>query len=148
MLALILAASLAGPPATISQVAWLKGCWIQAKPNSVVEEQWMGPGGGVMLGMARTLRDGKLRDYEFIRVVETDGSLAFVAKPLNQDEATFPLKSLTVDQVVFENPAHDFPQRVIYRRTGADEIIGRIEGNIEGQARSVDFPYKRCATGN
>jgi len=148
MLALILAAQLAGPPATIDQMAWLKGCWIQARPNGVVEELWMAPGGGTMLGLGRTVRDGKLREYEFVRIVETEGSLAYIAKPSGQDEATFPLVNLTPDQAVFENPAHDFPQRVIYRRAGADQIVGRIEGNIGGQARSVDFPYKRCATGN
>jgi hypothetical protein len=148
MLALILAAQLAGPPATIDQMTWLQGCWIHTRPNGVIEERWMGPGGGVMLGMGRTLRDGKLRDYEYTRIVETDGSLAYMAEPSGQEKATFPLKSLTPDMAVFENPTHDFPQRVIYRRLGADQIVGRIEGQIGGQARSVDFPYKRCASGN
>lgn len=148
MLALILAAQLAGPPATIDQMTWLQGCWIQTRPNDVIEERWMGPGGGVMLGMGRTLRDGKLRDYEYTRIVEADGSLAYMAEPSGQEKATFPLKSLTPDMAVFENPTHDFPQRVIYRRLGADQIVARIEGQIGGQARSVDFPYKRCASGN
>jgi len=148
MLALILAAQLAGPTATIDQMAWLKGCWIQTKPNGVVEELWMGPGGGVMLGLGRTLRDGKLRDHEFVRIVEADGSLAYVAAPSGQDKATFPLKSLTPDEAVFEDLAHDFPQRVIYRRLGPDAVTGRIEGQIGGQAKSIDFPYKRCETGN
>jgi len=148
MLALILAAQIAGPPAAIDQMAWLKGCWIQAKPSGAVEELWMGPGGGVMLGLGRTLKDGKLREYEFVRIIETDGSLAYIAKPSGQDEATFPLKSLTPDEAVFENLAHDFPQRVVYRRQGPDAVTGQIEGQIGGQARRVDFPYKRCETGN
>jgi hypothetical protein len=107
-----------------------------------------GPGGGVMLGLGRTVRDGKLREYEFVRIVEADGSLAYMAEPSGQAKATFPLKSLTADEAVFENPTHDFPQRVIYRRLGADAVTGRIEGQIGGQAKSVDFPYKRCETGN
>jgi len=148
MLALILAAQLSGPPAAIDHVAWLKGCWIQVRPNGVVEELWMGPGGGVMLGLGRTVRDGQLREYEFVRIVEADDSLAYVAEPSGQAKATFPLKSLTADEAVFEDPAHDFPQRVIYRRLGPDAMAGRIEGQIGGQAKAVDFPYKRCATGN
>ncbi len=148
MLALILAAQLAGPPATIDQMAWLKGCWVQTRPNGTVEELWTAPGGGVMLGLGRTLKDGKLREYEFVRIVEADGSLAYMAEPSGQEKATFPLKSLTADQAVFENPAHDFPQRVIYRRLAPDAVIARIEGQIGGQAKSVDFPYKRCETGN
>lgn len=148
MLALTLAAALAGPPAAIDRMAWLKGCWIQAKPNGAVEELWMAPGGGVMLGLGRTVRDGKLRDYEFVRIVEADGSLAYMAEPSGQARATFPLKSLTADEAVFENPDHDFPQRVIYRRRGPDAVTGRIEGQIDGQAKAIDFPYARCATGN
>jgi hypothetical protein len=148
MLSLILAAQLAGPPATIDQMAWLKGCWVQAKPNGSVEELWMTPGGGVMLGMGRTVRDGKLREYEFVRIVEADGSLAYMAEPSGQEKATFPLKSLAADEAVFENTAHDFPQRVIYRRLGPDAVTGRVEGQIGGQTKAIDFPYKRCETGN
>ncbi|HWW26322.1 MAG TPA: DUF6265 family protein [Caulobacter sp.] len=146
MLAFALAAALAGPPATIDQMAWLKGCWVQAKPNGEVEELWMAPGGGVMLGLGRTVRDGKLREYEFVRIVEADGSLAYIAEPSGQARAAFPLKSLTADEAVFENAAHDFPQRVIYRRRGPDAVTGRIEGQIGGQTKSVDFPYERCAS--
>jgi hypothetical protein len=148
MLALILAAQLAGPPAAIGQMAWLTGCWVQAKPNGSVEELWMSPGGGTMLGLGRTVRDGKLREYEFVRIVEADGSLAFVAKPSGQDEATFPLKAITPAEAVFENPAHDFPQRVIYRRAGTDAITARVEGQMGGQTKGVDFTYNRCPTGN
>jgi hypothetical protein len=146
MLALILATQLSGPPAAIGQMAWLAGCWIQARPNG--SELWMAPGGGTMLGLGRTVRDGKLREYEFVRIVETDGSLAFVAKPSGQDEATFPLKAITSGEAVFEDPAHDFPQRVIYRRAGTDAIAARVEGQMGGQAKGVDFTYKRCPTGN
>jgi hypothetical protein len=148
MLALILAAQLAGPPATIDQMAWLKGCWVQTLPDGVVEEQWMTPLGGVMLGMGVTERYGKLREYEYTRIVEIDGSLTYMAEPSGQEKAAFPLKSLTANEAVFEDPAHDFPQRVIYRRLGPDAVTGRIEGQIDGQAKSVDFPYKRCAHGN
>lgn len=152
MLALILAAHLAAPlaapPATIDQVAWLEGCWTQTRPNGVVEEHWMRPGGGTMLGMSRSLRGGKLQNYEYTRIVETGGSLAFTAEPSGQEQGNFALKGLTPDEAVFENLTHDFPQRVIYRRHGADAMTGRIEGQIDGQAKAIDFPYKRCPTGD
>jgi hypothetical protein len=45
---------------------------------------------------------------------------------------------------VFENPTHDFPQRVIYRREG-DSLLGRIEGMTNGQQKAVDFPLKRVS---
>lgn len=144
MLALLLALQAAPAPA-IDQAAFLAGCWRQDRPNGVVEEQWLAPGGGMMLGMSRTVREGKARAYEFTRIQEADGRLTFFALPSGQPAAAFPLKSAAPGELVFENPAHDFPQRVIYKSQGQDGLLGRIEGEIGGKARSVDFPYKRCS---
>jgi hypothetical protein len=46
--------------------------------------------------------------------------------------------------VTFENPAHDFPQRVIYKLTAPDKLGARIEGMRNGNLRGVDFPMTRC----
>ena len=153
MLALLFAAALAtAPPAPepdISRLAWMTGCWMQVRANGRVDEQWMAPGGGMMLGMSRTLKDGKVREFEFLRIAPgPNGRLAFVAKPSGQAEAAFPLKEITRDMVVFEDPAHDFPQRILYKRVDDSTIIGRIEGQIGGQARAIDYPYTRCPAGN
>jgi hypothetical protein len=45
-------------------------------------------------------------------------------------------------QAVFENLAHDFPQRVIYRRCDAD-LCARIEGTVGGQVQGIDWRYRR-----
>lgn len=153
MLTVLLASALATtPPAPepdVTRLAWIAGCWMQTRANGRVDEQWMAPGGGVMLGMSRTLKDGKVREFEFLRIAPApNGKLAFIAKPSGQPEATFPLRDITDDTVVFENPTHDFPQRILYKRVDAKTIIGRIEGQIGGQARSMDYPYTRCPAGN
>ncbi|AYV48992.1 hypothetical protein CFHF_02200 [Caulobacter flavus] len=145
MLALLFALQAAPAAPAIDQAAFLAGCWRQERPNGVVEEQWLAPGGGMMLGMGRTVRDGAARSYEFTRIQEADGRLTFFAIPSGQPAAAFPLKSAAPGELVFENPAHDFPQRVIYKSQGENGLLGRIEGEIGGKARSVDFPYKRCS---
>jgi len=131
-------------PSDIDRLAWLAGCWTQPRANGVIEEHWMAPLGGSMLGMSRTVVDGRTREYEFVRVMAVDGRLAYIAKPSGQAEATFPMKSLEDGLVVFENPTHDFPQRVIYRRNTDGTLTARIEGTIKGEARGRDFRYKRC----
>lgn len=154
-LIVVVAASGAGPNAvvrvpeqgaTIDSLVWLSGCWTQPRPSGLVEEQWMTPRGGSMLGMSRTVIDGKTTEYEFIRIAVVDGALAYVAMPSGQPEATFLLKSIAEGVVVFENLSHDFPQRVIYRRNGDASVTARIEGTVKGEARGRDFPYKRCAS--
>ena len=61
--------------------------------------------------------------------------------------ATFLLARLSETEVVFENLAHDFPQRIIYRLQAEGYLTGRIEGEIEGEARAVDFPLQRVDCG-
>ena len=77
-----------------------------------------------MLGMGRTVRGGKTVEYELVLINERDGRLAYEAHPSGQPSATFLSTTVSETSVVFENPEHDFPQRVGYRREGADGLAG------------------------
>ena len=142
--ALLLAALAAGDATRIEQAGWLQGCWQMSAGGRVVEEQWMAPAGGVMLGMGRTVRDGKLVEYESVVLREEDGKLAYEAHPSGQPSAVFLSKTLDESSVVFENPAHDYPQRVGYTRDG-EALLAWIDGMSNGKSRRVDFPYRRVA---
>lgn len=133
--------------AKLADLSWLAGCWESSNKATTVNEQWMEPDGGVMLGMGRTVKDGRAVDWEFMRIEERGDGLAFIAKPrASPDETAFPMIRLSATEVVFENPAHDFPQRVIYRLDG-EKLSARVEGNMNGRTRGIDFGYVRvkCA---
>ena len=103
-----------------------------------------------MIGMSRSVRDGKTVAFEFIRIVEQeDGRLEFIASPSGQNTTSFSMVSLGDREVIFGNADHDFPQRIIYRLTSDEDLLGRIEGTIDGKERAVDFPMKRidCESG-
>ena len=134
----------AGPD--VDRLSWLSGCWTQPRGNGLVEEQWMAPRGGSMLGMSRTVIGGKTVEYEFLRIAVVDGVLSYVAKPSGQAESAFSMQSIGNGVVVFENLAHDFPQRIIYRRNTDGSVTARIEGTVKGESRGRDFPYTRCAS--
>ncbi len=57
--------------------------------------------------------------------------------------AEFTSTAVSDSAVTFENPAHDFPQRIIYRRRGADSLIARVEGMRGGHLRGRDFAHRR-----
>jgi Domain of unknown function (DUF6265) len=127
----------------INQVGWLSGCWAVTRPDGVTEEHWMKPLGGSMLGMSRTVRGGKTTEHEFLQIREANGQLAYIAKPSGQAEATFPAKTVGDAEVVFENLKHDFPHRIIYRKT-ADGITARVEGVRNGKPQEFDLAFKKC----
>lgn len=129
---------------TVQSLAWLSGCWERTQGKRYVEEHWTKAAGGALLGLSRTLNDGRMTEFEFLRIHEKDGEIFYTAKPSRQPEASFKLISLKEREAVFENPTHDFPQRIIYRRTSDQALVARIEGAMNGQQRGVDFPYTRA----
>ena len=127
----------------IGDIGWLAGCLEMKSANRVVEEHRMAERGGTMLGMGRTVGARGLADYE-LTLIKQDGSrLLFEAHPKGQSSATFAARTATADSVVFELPEHDFPQRVGYRRVGADSVLAWVEGTMNGKLRRIEFPYAR-----
>lgn len=139
------AAAPAQSGAPIDNLAWLAGCWSGGSGERRFDEQWMAPRANTMLGMGRTLQGGALGSYEFMAIRDEGGGLVFIAQPSGQKQASFLAVSLSETGIVFENRAHDFPQRVSYQRQADGSLLARIEGVSKGQARAVDFPMRRVA---
>lgn len=134
-------------PATVAieKLGWLAGSWRMERAGRVVEEQWMAPAAGVMLGMSRTVAKGRVVEHEFIQIrIGPGGDLFFIAQPSGQKEATFQHTALTDNEVVFENPNHDFPQKITYTRKADGSLLATIEGpRADGTIRRVEFAYQR-----
>jgi hypothetical protein len=144
LLASVLAIAPAAQGPGVDQLSWMAGCWRMESGNRVADEVWMAPSGGAMLGMSRTVTGGRTSAHEFMQIREQDGAVVFIARPSGQAETTFRLKSSGPREVTFENPAHDFPQRVMYRMKG-DTLVAGIEGTENGKARGVVFSMRRVA---
>jgi hypothetical protein len=127
----------------IAAIGWLAGCLEMRSGNRVVEEHRMAERAGTMLGMGRTVGARGLGDYELTLIKQDGDRLLFEAHPKGQAPSTFAARVATPDSVVFELPEHDFPQRVGYRRVGADSVHAWVEGTMNGSMRRVDFPYAR-----
>lgn len=132
------------PSVALAWLNWLAGSWRLEKAGRVYEEQWMAPGGGVMLGMARTVTKGRIIGHEFIQIrVGPGGNLFYIAQPSGQKEATFQLLTMTETEVTFENKEHDFPQTIRYALQSDGSMIATIEGvGSNGAFKRIDFAYK------
>ena len=124
---------------------WLAGCWILTRGDLVIEEQWMAPRAGTMLGMSRTTRGAAVTGFESTMISVDGGQLIYTADPTGQSRAIFRMTERTADAVVFADPEHDFPQRIGYERIGSDSLHAWIDGTVDGISRSIDFAYRRNA---
>lgn len=63
-------------------------------------------------------------------MLREDPNLGWIhwAHPSGRKEASSAVRSADACGFVAQSPAHDFPQRVIYRRVGPEELLARIEG--------------------
>ena len=127
---------------SIADLSWIAGDW-QTAPGGQrqIEEHWMQPAGGTMLGMSRTVGGGKTVEFEFLRLEERGDDIYYVAHPKARSPGTyFKLTVLTANEAVFENPKHDFPKRIIYRKNDDGSLTASIDGG-EG-TRSRSFPFQ------
>jgi hypothetical protein len=131
----------------VKDVAWISGCWDFTRNGRHVVENWTAAEGGTIMGVSRTVSSGKTSEWEFLIIREGAKGLEYVAKPSRQPEATFTATSVSATEVVFENPAHDFPKKIVYKRDG-DTLVASIEGRMNGQIRRIEFPYKKAACGS
>lgn len=131
-------------PAPLDTVAFMAGCWAFTQGERRVEEQWMAPSGGVMLGMSRSVRPNRPASFEFTVLHVVEGRLVYEARPEGQAPTRFALTASGDQRAVFENPAHDFPQRITYQRSG-DRLNARIEGPASNGTRGVDYPFEKVA---
>lgn len=123
---------------------WLQGHWCSEQEGVRIEELWLRPASGEMIGINRTTRSGVMAAFEYLRIVQKDGVTTYVAQPGGSSPTPFLLTGHGDSWVAFENPDHDFPQRIEYHRDGENmqaEISGPGEG---GDVMTLSFNFKLC----
>lgn len=129
----------AAPPARADELGWMSGLWLAESAGRWTEESWSAPRGGVMLGHSRTGREDVLREFEFLRIAPgADGVLAYLAQPGGRPAVSFRLVARERTSATFENPQHDFPQRIRYVRDG-DSLTATISAMDGSNAMSWTF---------
>lgn len=133
----------AAPPARVDDLAWLSGRWETAgEGGRWTEEMWSAPRGGLMLGASRSGEGGAVREFEFLRLqAGEDGILTYLAQPGGRAPAVpFRLARSDAASATFENPTHDFPQRIRYQRDG--ETLTATISAIDG-SNAMSWSYRR-----
>ncbi len=67
--------ALAGPPATVADIAWMTGNWAGALGPNQLEENWIAGEGGSIAAMVRMTGNGATSMFEVITIEEVDNSL-------------------------------------------------------------------------
>ncbi|WP_380878163.1 DUF6265 family protein [Sphingomonas sp. DBB INV C78] len=145
MIAIMAALGLfAASPAAAQDAAsltWMAGGWVTEADGRWTEEWWTPPRGGIMIGAGLTGKGDKADFFEHMRIMpDKGGTLAFFGMPRGAPAVAFRLVRSGPTEAVFENSAHDFPQRVHYRLER--EMLVATVSTIDG-AKAETWRYKR-----
>lgn len=121
---------------------WMAGCWTGDDGGAWSEECWSAPRGGSMMGHSRSGRGTELSMWEATQIMrEADGTVTFWASPRGAARSPFPIVSRGAAEIVFANPAHDYPQRLRYWREG-DTLHAEI--SLADGSKPYRFRFRRA----
>lgn len=130
-------------PQAEPDLSWMAGYWLDCTDGREASETWSDPRAGLMVGSAVTVSRSGRPSFEVSHIGMTPEGFAYVAQPQGAPPTVFVLSESGPARAVFSNAGHDFPQRVIYERDG-DVLKARIEGEIDGQMRGMDWRFDRA----
>ena len=131
----------------LSAVAFMSGCWRGAfgSGGTTIEESYTSSNTQVMLGTTRYIQDGRTVEFEFTRLHADSAGVFLTPYPGGLGSVSFRLTASSDSEAVFENLEHDFPKRIIYRRSDDGGLTARIEGDTNG--REWRMARATCAGG-
>jgi hypothetical protein len=149
LLSVILMSCNGSKPARTRQLAkadWLVGTWENKSPYGNLSESWLKENDSVYKGQSFFIKGKDTIHSEAIVLSELKGEVNYSpqVKGQNNDKPVdFKMTSATDKQLVFENPAHDFPQKITYTKITNDSLVAEISGKQQGKPASEQFGMKR-----
>jgi|SRR5687768_10743451 len=134
------------PPKKIAQASWLIGTWSGKLKDRINYETWEKYNDSTFVGRSYSIQQGDTVSSESIKLVQRGEAINYIptVQGQNNDMAVmFTLTSSDSSKLIFENPAHDFPQIITYRMISQDSLIAEISGLINGKHHAQEFPMRR-----
>lgn len=131
----------------LEKAKWLSGTWKNSSPRGTSSETWNLVNDSTYRGASYFMAGTDTIASEDILLIQRGDALLYIPVVRNQNDGKpveFTSTSISAEQLVFENPQHDFPQKITYTRISPDSLVAEISGTIDGQLRLRLFPMKKA----
>ncbi len=130
----------------LKQMNWLIGNWENKLPIGTLTENWKKENDSIFIGQSFFIKAKDTLHNENIELNQVGDDVYYIPTVIgqnNDEPVTFKLTTITTNQIVFENPKHDFPQKIVYSKITNDSIIATISGIQQGKASKESYPMKK-----
>jgi len=132
------------PDPGLESLAWMAGHWRGEALGGTAEDVWAPPAGGQMVGLFRSVRDGRVQFYEILTLLYVDGRLTLRLKHFDAELHGWEARDETVDFPLVDqrDDVWWFDGLTIERR-GPDGMTIHVNISDDGRESVLPFVYER-----
>lgn len=126
--------------ADMQKLLWIVDKWVSQSETSTSYEHWEKTNETLYTGGSETIKNGDTVFAEKLKIELIEGKVYYIADVAhNPAPVKFLLTEVNENLAIFENPEHDFPQKITYiNENGILHAV--IEGpGKDGKTKKVDF---------
>ncbi len=130
----------------LEKMNWLVGQWENKMPEGLLVENWKKENDSTFSGSSYFINAKDTVHSESIRLTQKEEELIYTATVTGQNDdqpVDFKLTSDTENSFTFENPAHDYPQKITYKKVDQNNLTATISGKQQGKESQESYPMKR-----
>lgn len=125
---------------------WLLGKWENNSADGNLSETWKKINDSIYNGESYFIKGKDTLHFENIKLEQKGEDLTYKTsiKGQNNDKPiALKLIKSEVKQLVFENPKHDFPQKIVYSQITKESLVIQISGIQQGKPSSERYSMKK-----
>jgi hypothetical protein len=125
---------------------WLLGTWENKSSEGNLSEIWKKVNDSTFQAQSYFIKEKDTLHFEFITLQQKGEELTYSAAVRGQNNdkpVAFKLTTETEKQLIFENPKHDYPQKISYTQITPDSLVAKISGIQQGKPSSETFSMKK-----
>jgi hypothetical protein len=126
---------------------WLIGNWENKMDDGILSETWKKENDSTFSGTTYFIINKKDTVHsETILLTQLNDELIYrpTVKGQNDDKPIdFIMTSDSENTFVFENPKHNYPQKIVYKKVNENSLVATISGMQQGKQSTESYPMKR-----
>ena len=130
----------------IEKAWWLIGEWQNNSAEGNASEIWEKKNDSTYAGKSYFIKGADTVSSEKISLEQNGDQVFYIPIVKGQNDGQpvkFTLTFSSGNRLIFENPAHDFPQKISYTQVTGDSLLAEISGTVQGKINSMQFPMTR-----
>lgn len=130
----------------VENANWLVGRWENNSAEGNLSEFWTKTNDSTFHGESYFVIKNDTVFGEKVELSQIGKDFIYevsVAKQNDEKPVPFKLTKSSETEMVWENPKHDYPNKIVYQKVGKDSLVAEIFGTKDGKVKSEVFKMKK-----